>query len=115
MTNTNVEILGAFLKIMGLELIHEHDELYLPDDAGDNNELKVHKFKGDTYIVTPDEMRRVVARDLAQRSIDSEECICIGDDPMSVHQFIDELADMIEMHIDENPNDYVVRRYSEDY
>ena len=115
MTNANVEILGAFLKIMGLELIHEHDELYLPDNSEDDNELKVSKFNGNTYLMTPIEMRREVAKDLARRELESQQCITIGDDPMFVDQFVDELADLIEAEIDEDPSGYVSRRYSEDY
>ena len=115
MTNSNIEILGAFLKIMGLELIHENDELYLPDHSDDDNELKVHKFKGNTYIATPLEMRREVAKDLAKRAMESKESIIIGEESMSVEQFIDELADLIEVDIDENPSRYVAQRYREDF
>ena len=115
MTNSNVQILSAYLKIMGMDLIHENDELYLPDNSDDDNELKVHKFKGDTYIATPIQMRREIARDLAKRAMDNEECITIGDDPMSIDQFINELADLIEADIDANPHGYITNKYSEDF
>ena len=115
MTNSNVQILRAYLLIMGMDLIHEDDEVYLPDHSDDDNELKVHRFKGTTYVATPLEMRREIAKDLARRAMANEECITIGDDPMYVDQFIDELADLIEADIDANPKEYVSNKYSEEF
>lgn len=116
MTNRNVEILDAYLNILGYKLVFENDELWMPDGSEDDNQLHVHKFKGETYIVTPLEMRRIVAKDLAKREIEMGNAITIGDDSMFVDEFIDELAARIELEIeDEGPAKYIPHKYMEDF
>lgn len=116
MTNRNIEILGAYLKIMGLELVEENDDIYMPDNTDSDNKLTSHIFKGSTYIATPLEMRRIVAKDLAKRQLNSGEYIVIGADSMEVDRFLDELTDRIEVEIqEEGPQHYIPRKYNEEY
>ena len=48
MTNRNVEVLSAYLKIMGLELVFDQDELYLPvtEEGRNDDRMYYHKYKG---------------------------------------------------------------------
>jgi hypothetical protein len=116
MTNRNVEILDAYLNVMGFGLEYEHDDLYMPSGDINDEQLHVHKFKGDTYIVTPLEMRRIVARDLAKRSLEMGELITIGDESMFTEEFIDELTDRIETEIEDiGPANYIPHKYNEDF
>lgn len=94
MTNRNVEILSAFLKIMGSELEQGTNDFYLPDGTDDNT-YYTHTYNGEQYIATPLEMRRMIAKKLAKDKIDNKEYILIGDG-MDIEQFIDEIADIIE-------------------
>ena len=116
MTNRNVEILDAYLNVMGFGLEYENDELYMPNGDVNDEQLHVHKFKGETYIVTPLEMRRIVARDLAKRSLEMDEIITIGDESMFTEEFIDELTDRIEAEIEDyGPAEYIPHKYNEDF
>ena len=102
MTNRNVEILSAYLKIMGLQLVFDDDIVYLP------TKTYFHKYKGDTYLASPDFMLHQLARDKALAKMDDNEIgyIYIGGDGQYKEQVIDELtraieADMLELGPDE--------------
>ena len=61
MKNVNVQILSSYLLAMGMELVFEHDELDLSDTPG----LKNHMYNGKNYYCTTEEMKNIIARDIA--------------------------------------------------
>ena len=62
MKNINVEILSAYMLILGMELEFDHDEIDLSDEPG----IKSHRYNGKKYYCTTDQMREIVARDIAE-------------------------------------------------
>lgn len=100
MTNRNIEILSAYLLSMGLELRHTIDMVDLSPDPG----IKYHVWKNTRYLATSDEMRQIIARDIAIRKTDPDdgEYLVIGDD-VTRERFVDELAykiaDTVEMEL----------------
>lgn len=62
MKNVNVQILSAYLLTMGMELVFEHDEIDLSDTPG----LKNHTYKGTQYYCTTEQIKDIVARDIAE-------------------------------------------------
>lgn len=91
MTNRNVEILSAYLLSMGLELTHNIDRLDLSDEPG----VKYHTYKGKQYWCTSDEMRRIVARDLAEVSVSPDGDLIFVGDERTLSEVKSELADKI--------------------
>jgi DNA-directed RNA polymerase beta subunit len=100
MTNKNVEMLEVHLLQMGYELSEEYDILDLTPEPG----VKTHIYNGRKYICTSDEMRQVIAHDLAKIRVDSLESgeIYLGTDG-NFEEFVDkiagELKDQIEMYM----------------
>lgn len=98
MTNKNVEMLEAHLLQMGYELEFEYDVI----DLTEGDELKTHIYNNRKYICTTDEMRHIIARDLARIRLDSENAkdIYLGnvDD---FEDFVDEIADQIKYQIED--------------
>lgn len=110
MTNRNVEILSAYLKIMGLQLVFDDDIVHLPttEEGRKDNRTYFHKYKGDSYLASPDFMLHQLARDKALEKMDDNEIgyIYIGGDGSYKEQVIEELtraieADMLELGPDE--------------
>lgn len=62
MKNVNVQILSAYLLTMGMELEFDHDEIDLSDKPG----LKNHRYKGKRYYCTTEDMKDIIARDIAE-------------------------------------------------
>ena len=62
MKNVNVQILSAYLLTMGMELVFEHDEIDLRDKPG----LKNHMYNGMRYYCTTEQMKDIIARDIAE-------------------------------------------------
>lgn len=110
MTNRNVEILTAYLKIMGLELEFHEDRLFLPtnEEGRQDDTMYYHTYRGNHYIATPNYMLHQIARDKVKQRMDDNELgyIYIGHDGSEKEQFIDELiynmeADIMDMGADE--------------
>lgn len=98
MTNKNVEMLEAHLLQMGYELSSEYDIIDLSDDDG----IKTHIYGGRKYICTTDEMRHIIARDLARIRVESLEPgeIYLGK-TADFEDFIDKIADSLKDHIED--------------
>lgn len=110
MTNRNVEILTAYLKIMGLELEFHEDRLFLPtnEEGRQDDTMYYHTYKGNHYIATPNYMLHQIAKDKVKQRMDDNELgyIYIGHDGSEKEQFIDELiynmeTDIMDMGADE--------------
>lgn len=92
MTNVNVQILSAYLLIMGVELLFEHDELNFTDTPG----LKNHIYKGRKYYCSSDDMKTIVANDIANaRILDKKPGAIYFGPNTSFDEFADELANEI--------------------
>jgi DNA-directed RNA polymerase beta subunit len=98
MTNKNVEMLEVHLLQMGVELEFEYDVLDLTDDEG----VKTHIYNGKKYICTTDEIRHIVARDLARIRVESLEpgVVYLGKSA-DFEKFIDEIAEQLKMQIED--------------
>lgn len=98
MTNKNVEILNVHLLQMGYELQFEYDVIDLTDEEG----IKTHIYNGRKYICTTDEIRHIIARDLARVRIESLEPgdIYIGK-TADFEDFIDKIADQLKYQIED--------------
>lgn len=93
MTNINVQIFGAYLLMMGLETKFEHDELDFTDTPG----LKNHLYKNRRYYCSSEEMKQIVARDIAEsRFRDKKPGALYFGPEISANDFIDELAAKIK-------------------
>lgn len=98
MTNKNVEMLEVHLLQMGVELEFEYDVLDLTDDEG----IKTHIYNGKKYICTTDEIRHIVARDLARIRVESLEpgVVYLGKSA-DFEKFVDEIAEQLKMQIED--------------
>ena len=111
MTNRNVEVLSAYLRIMGLELVFDEDKLYLPKDKEslDDDTMYFHRYKGNHYCATPKYMLHEVAKDIARTKNKDNELgyIYIGSDGAIKERVLDEFAEAIEADIlEEGPSNY---------
>jgi hypothetical protein len=99
MTNKNVEMLEVHLLQMGYELSHEYDILDLTPGDG----VKTHIYNNRKYICTSDEIRHIIARDLAEARVNNLESgeIFVGSD-INFETFIDMIADQLETQIEEH-------------
>ena len=97
MTNKNVEMLEAHLLQMGYELCEEYDILDLSEGDG----IKTHIYNGRKYICTTDEIRHIIARDLAKIRVESLEPgeIYLGK-TADFEDFIDKIADALKDQIE---------------
>ena len=98
MTNKNVEMLEAHLLQMGYELSEEYDILDLTEGDG----VKTHIYNGRKYICTTDEIRHIIARDLARVRVESLEPgeIYLGK-TADFEDFIDKIADALKNQIED--------------
>lgn len=93
MTNINVQILSAYLLMMGLELSFEHDELNFTDTPG----LKNHRYKNRQYYCSSEDMKNIVARDIAEmRFADKKPGTLYFGPGISLDSFMDELTNEIK-------------------
>lgn len=93
MTNINVQIFAAYALMMGLELNFEHDELDFSERPG----LKNHLYKNRRYYCTTEEMKSIVARDIAESQFkDSRPGALYFGPEISVGDFMDELTSQIK-------------------
>lgn len=93
MTNINVQILSAYLLMMGVELVFEHDELDFTDTPG----LKNHLYKNRRYYCTTDHMKNIVARDMAEERYNEKKPGALYFGPeMQLGDFLDDLANEIK-------------------
>ena len=95
MTNTNVEILEVHLLQMGYELEALYDVIDLTPEPG----IKTHIYNGRKYICTTEEIRHIIARDLANARIDNTGEIYVGTDD-NFERFVDEIAAELENQIE---------------
>lgn len=95
MTNVNVEILEVHLLQMGYELESLYDVLDLTPEPG----IKTHIYNGSKYICTTEEIRHIIARDLANARIDNTGEIYVGTDN-NFERFVDEIAAELENQIE---------------
>ena len=97
MTNKNVEVLGCYLEQMGYELRQEYDILDFSDTPGH----KTHIYNNKKYICTSDEMRYIVARDIAElriKELESGEVYFGKYDELE--DFIERIADEIKSQVE---------------
>ena len=114
MTNRNVEILSAYLKVMGLKLVFDEDSMYLPTNEEGLNDSHgyYHRFNGKHYFVTPKEMLREVAEYKVRQKMEDEELgyIYIGTDGSHKEQVINELVECLELEIlEDGPREFFLR------
>lgn len=114
MTNRNVEVLTAYLKIMGLELVFDEDVLHLPtnEEGRKDNRAYPHRYKGETYLATPEYMLEMIAKDKVKQKMDDEELgyIYIGPDGHDKELVIDQLVEAMEIDMmDMGPQEYLRR------
>lgn len=100
MTNKNVEMLEVHLLQMGYELREEYDVLDLTDTPG----IKTHLYNGRKYLMTSDEMRHLIAMDLARTRVDELPSgeVYVGNDTdfeNFINQIADQLKDQIEAYM----------------
>jgi len=97
MTNKNVEMLEVHLLQMGYELSAEYDIIDLSDEPG----IKTHIYNGRKYICTTDEMRYVIARDLARERLDNLESgeLYVGLEE-NFEGFVEQLADELQSQVE---------------
>lgn len=98
MTNKNVEMLEVHLLQMGYELQFDYDVIDLTEDGG----VKTHIYNGRKYICTTDEIRHIIARDLARIRVESLEPgdIYLGT-TADFEDFIDKIADQLKYQIED--------------
>lgn len=93
MTNINVQILSAYLLMMGVELVFEHDELDFTDKPG----LKNHLYKNRRYYCTTEHMKNIVARDIAEERYNEKKPGAIYFGPeMQLGDFMEDLTNEIK-------------------
>jgi len=97
MTNKNVEMLEVHLLQMGYELANEYDILDLSDEPG----IKTHIYNGKKYLETTENMRKIIAMDLARTRLDLLESgeIYIGN-MTSFDDLVEEVADELKSQIE---------------
>ena len=115
MSARNVQILNAYLLIMGMELEFTKDELVLPNvkgDAYDKDVVYTHKLNGETYVATPDHMLKEYARKQAIERMETNEIgyFYIGEEGVHKEEMIDEVADMIAAEVMEEGEEYFKNR-----
>lgn len=98
MTNKNVEMLEVHLLQMGYELEFNYDVIDLTDEEG----IKTHIYNGRKYICTTDEIRHIIARDLARIRVEALEPgeIFLGK-VTDFEDFIDKIADELKNQIED--------------
>lgn len=98
MTNKNVEMLEVHLLQMGYELQFEYDVIDLSEDDG----IKTHIYNGRKYICTTDEIRHIIARDLARIRVESLEpgVVYLGKSA-DFEKFIDDIAEQLKNQIED--------------
>ena len=98
MTNKNVEMLEVHLLQMGYELEFNYDVIDLTDEEG----IKTHSYNGRKYICTTDEIRHIIARDLARIRVEALEPgeIFLGK-VTDFEDFIDKIADELKNQIED--------------
>lgn len=111
MSARNVEILNAYLLLMGVELEFSYDSLDLPQITGqeyDPEEYRYHMMDDEIYITTPDTMLKEYTHKRVRERVDSNELgyIYIGEDGILKDQYIDELANILETEILETGSRY---------
>lgn len=101
MTNKNVEMLEVHLLQMGHELYSEYDILDLTPEPG----VKTHIYNGRKYICTTDEIRNIIARDLALTRMETSESgeVYVGR-VSDFEEFVDKIAESIKYNIEEYMN-----------
>ena len=100
MTNKNVEMLEVHLLQMGYELSAEYDILDLTPEPG----IKTHIYNGRKYICTTEEIRHIIAMDLAKARVENLESGevyvgSIGGFDDFVEKIADELENQIELYM----------------
>lgn len=96
MTNINVQVLSAYLLMMGFEMRFEHDELDFTDTPG----IKRHLYKNQNYYCTTDQMKEIVARDIAEgRFVDKRPGAIYFGPEFGVEGFLEELTASIKENI----------------
>lgn len=97
MTNKNVEMLEVHLLQMGYELSAEYDILDLTEGPG----IKTHIYNGKKYNCTTEEIRHIVALDLARERVDNLDSgeVFIGSDT-EFEEFVNCLADELQNQIE---------------
>ena len=98
MTNKNVEMLEVHLLQMGYELKSDYDILDLTPGPGP----KTHIYNGRKYICTTDEIRRIIAVDLARIRVGNLESgeVFVGKNE-DFEDFIEQIATELEHQIEE--------------
>lgn len=93
MVNVNVQIFGVYLLMMGLEMRFEHDELDLSNTPG----IKNHLYKNRRYYCTTEEMKQIVAKDIANAKYKEHAPGALYFGPTSsVDEFLEELTQIIK-------------------
>lgn len=97
MKNINAEILSAYLRVLGYELLFEHD--YIDISPGDGD--KTHVYKGETYICTTKEIVDIVSKDIVEGKIkdNADGFIFIGEDA-DYDDFLQEMIDEVKNNLD---------------
>lgn len=98
MTNKNVDILDVHLLQMGYELQFEYDVLDFSDEPG----IKTHIYNGRKYLCTSDEMRHIIAYDIAKARYESLEAgeIYLGN-IADFDDFIEAVAKELEKQVED--------------
>ena len=98
MTNKNVEMLEVHLLQMGYELEFLYDVIDLTEGDG----IKTHIYNGRKYICTTDEIRHIIAHDLARIRVESLEPgdIYLGK-VADFEDFVDKIADELKDQIED--------------
>lgn len=97
MTNKNVEMLEVHLLQMGYELSAEYDILDLTPEPG----IKTHIYNGRKYICTTEEIRHIIAMDLAKARVENLESgeVYVGS-ISGFDDFVEKIADELENQIE---------------
>lgn len=96
MTNINVQVLSLYLLMMGFEMQFEHDELDFTETPG----IKRHTYKNQEYYCTTEEMKHIVARDIAEGQFRDRRPGAIYFGPeLGVEDFLEELTTAIQENI----------------
>jgi hypothetical protein len=98
MSNKNVEMLEAHLLQMGYELRFEYDVI----DLTEGDEIKTHIYNGRKYLCTTDEMRHIIAHDLARIRVEELEPgdIYVGK-VKDFDDFVEQIAEQLKYQIED--------------
>lgn len=98
MTNRTVEVLDAYLLLMGYQMVFGEDRL----DFSPGDDVKVHFYRNKTIFATTEEMKQIVARDIVKERCDEE----AGTAPIFIgleqdrDAFLDELSQKISKNVE---------------